>query len=89
MRDLSVRGWNTRFRGYLEEIAAAPREAVDLDDIADMLSCVMDGGIIMSRTLRDPRRVERQVLAFRSFVKMLFSPPVLATASPPAAVASP
>lgn len=73
----SVRAWNSRFRSYLDQIATAhpPREAVDLDDIADMLSCVVDGGIIMSRTLGDKRRIERQILAFRSFVKMIFSTP--------------
>ena len=73
----SVRGWNARFRGIFEEIAAVhpQREPVDLDDLADMLSCVVDGGIIMSKTLGDPSRLTRQVLAFRSFVKLIFSGP--------------
>ena len=72
----AVEGWNARFLGYLEEIAAVhpPREPVDLADIADMLSCVVDGGIIMSKALNDPRRLERQVLAFRAFVKLIFAP---------------
>jgi hypothetical protein len=48
---------------------------VRLDDVADMLSCVVDGGIIMSKTLKDPGRLERQVLAFRSFVKLIFAGP--------------
>ena len=71
----SVKAWNARFRAILDEIAAVhpPREPVDLDDIADMLSCVVDGGIIMSKTLNDPGRLSRQVLAFRSFVKLIFS----------------
>lgn len=72
----SVQGWNVRFRATLDEIAAQhpPREAVDLDTVADMMSCIVDGGIIMSKLMADPRRLEHQVLAFRSFVKMLFSP---------------
>jgi len=71
----AVEAWNARFLGYLESIAAVhpPREPVRLADIADMLSCVVDGGIIMSKALNDPRRLERQVLAFRSFVKLIFS----------------
>jgi AcrR family transcriptional regulator len=83
----SVQSWNARFRSYLDEIAAAhpPREAIDLDDIADMLSCVVDGGIIMSRTLKDKRRVERQILAFRCFVKLLFSGQAQASPKPSAA----
>lgn len=74
----SVRSWNARFRNILGEIASVhpPREPIDLDDLADMLSCVVDGGIIMSKTLGDPSRLGRQVLAFRSFVKLLFSEPV-------------
>jgi TetR/AcrR family transcriptional repressor of nem operon len=74
----SVRSWNARFRSVLGEIAAvhALRDPVDLDDLAEMLSCVVDGGIIMSKTLGDPSRLTRQVLAFRSFVKLLFSEPV-------------
>lgn len=79
VRDLtadSVRGWNARFRAIFDGIAAVypPRESVDLDDLADMLSCVVDGGIIMSKTLNDPKRLERQILAFRTFVKLLFTP---------------
>jgi TetR/AcrR family transcriptional repressor of nem operon len=72
----AVEGWNARFLGYLEDIAAVhpPREPVALADIADMLSCVVDGGIIMSKALNDPRRLERQVLAFRAFVKLIFAP---------------
>ena len=74
----SVREWNTRFRTILENIAAVhgPRDQINLDDVAEMLSCVVDGGIIMSKALNDPKSLERQVLAFRSFVKLLFSPAV-------------
>lgn len=73
----SVRGWNARFRAILEAMAAAypPKEPIDLDDLAEMMSCIVDGGIIMSKTLNDPRRLERQILIFRSFVKLVFSPP--------------
>ncbi|HEY8611959.1 MAG TPA: TetR/AcrR family transcriptional regulator [Roseomonas sp.] len=71
----SVEAWNGRFLGSLQEIAATypPREPVNLADLADMLSCVVDGAIIMSKVLHDPRRLERQILAYRSFVKLLFS----------------
>ncbi|MES2601883.1 MAG: TetR/AcrR family transcriptional regulator [Pseudomonadota bacterium] len=79
VRDLtadSVRSWNARFRAIFEGIAAVhpPREPIDLDDLADMMSCIVDGGIIMSKTLNDPRRLERQILTFRTCVKLIFSP---------------
>lgn len=79
VRDLtadSVRSWNARFRAIFEGIAAVhpPREPVDLGDLAETMSCIVDGGIIMSKTLNDPRRLERQILVFRSFVKLVFAP---------------
>ena len=80
VRDLtaqSVRDLNTRFRKILDGIAAVypPKEPVDLDDLGDTLSCIVDGAIIMSKTLNDPRRLERQILIFRSCIKLMFSVP--------------
>ncbi|WP_375158009.1 TetR/AcrR family transcriptional regulator [Bradyrhizobium sp. RDT46] len=80
VRDLtaqSVRSWNAHFRAILDGIAAVypPREAIDLDDLAEMISCVVDGAIIMSKTLNDPTRLERQILLFRSCVKLVFTAP--------------
>jgi AcrR family transcriptional regulator len=79
VRDLtaqSVRDWNTRFRKIFDGIASVypPREPVDLDDLADMMSCVVDGAIIMSKTLNDPRRLERQIMTFRTCIKLMFTP---------------
>jgi len=73
----SVRAWNRRFRGYFEDAAARypPRSAVDLDELARMLSCVVDGGIIMGKMLHEPQRLERQIMVFRCFVGLVFSPP--------------
>ena len=49
-------GWRRRFRGYLERIAERypPRIDVDLDDLADSISTIADGGIILSRVTQDP-----------------------------------
>lgn len=70
-----VRNWHRRFRGYLEEIAAVhpPRDPIDLEVVADMLSCVVDGGIILTRISNDPSQLPRQVRAYRSFIRLLFS----------------
>ncbi|MDF0584457.1 TetR/AcrR family transcriptional regulator [Bradyrhizobium yuanmingense] len=80
VRDLtaqSVRSWNAHFREILDGIAAVypPREPIDLDDLAEMISCVVDRAIIMSKTLNDPKRLERQIMLFRSCVKLVFTPP--------------
>jgi len=54
----AVLNWRKRFRGRLDRIAARhkPRLEVDLDDLADMLSVIADGGIILSKTIKDNRR---------------------------------
>ncbi|MEQ9348461.1 MAG: TetR/AcrR family transcriptional regulator [Thalassospira sp.] len=78
VRDLNrmaVLGWRIRFREILEEIAAQyeTREPVDLEEVADMVSTVLEGGIVMSKALNEPRKVADQILLLRSFVKMLFT----------------
>ncbi len=79
VRDLNrriVSGWRKRFRGWLDEIAAVhpPRDGIDLDAMADMVSTVVDGGIIISRAMDDPKVVARQIMLYRSFVEAVFSP---------------
>jgi TetR/AcrR family transcriptional regulator, transcriptional repressor for nem operon len=70
----SVASWNRRFLGYLEEIAALypPQEPVELADLANMLSCTFDGAIIMSKVLNDPTHLERQVMGYRTYIRLLF-----------------
>ena len=68
--------WRRRFRAMLEEIMQAyrPREEVSLDELADMVSSVLEGSIIMAKALDEPQSLRRQVLTFRSLVKSLFVP---------------
>ncbi|MEQ8346577.1 MAG: TetR/AcrR family transcriptional regulator [Sneathiellaceae bacterium] len=67
-------GWRDRFRAALERIAERypPRIPVNLDDMADMVSVMADGGIILSKVTRDPAALPRQILLFRDFVKLVF-----------------
>jgi TetR/AcrR family transcriptional repressor of nem operon len=69
-------GWRARFRTILEEIAARhpPRAEVDLEALADMVTSVCEGGIILSKGLNDPGALVRQVLLFRTLVQELFAP---------------
>lgn len=70
----AVLGWRQRFREKLERIAERypARIKVDLDDLADMLSVVADGGIILSKVVEDPRALARQVLLYREFIRLIF-----------------
>jgi len=70
----AVLGWRQRFRNRLDAIAERypPRIAVDLDDLADMLSVVADGGIILSKAVRDKEVLARQVMLYRDFIRAIF-----------------
>jgi TetR/AcrR family transcriptional repressor of nem operon len=70
----AVLGWRRRFRERLDAIAARypPRVTIDLDDLADMLSVVADGGIILSKVVKDKEALARQVMLYRDFVRVIF-----------------
>jgi TetR/AcrR family transcriptional regulator, transcriptional repressor for nem operon len=77
VRDLNTKAvlnWRKRFRERLELIAARypPKSPVDLDDLADMLSVIADGGIILSRVVNDKRALPRQIMLYRDFVRRIF-----------------
>jgi AcrR family transcriptional regulator len=69
-----VQGWRRIFRERLDRIAARypPRIAVDLDDLADMANTLVDGGIILSKVLKDKDVLPRQVMLYREFVRAVF-----------------
>lgn len=51
-----------------------PREKVDGDDFADMVSTIHGVGIVMAKALDDPLCMPRQIMVLRSFVKLPFAP---------------
>ncbi len=77
VRELNAAGvlrWRRRFRERLERIAERypPRFDVDLDVLADMVSVLVDGGIIISRVVRDKEVLPKQILQFREFIRAAF-----------------
>jgi hypothetical protein len=74
VRDLNaaaVLNWRKRFRRRLDLIAERPpRTRVDPDDLTDML--IADGGIILSKTIKDKQALARQMLVYRDFIKAMF-----------------
>jgi AcrR family transcriptional regulator len=62
------------FRHWLDDIAAKhpPRDEVNLDALADHLTTIVEGAIILSRSLQDPGLMGKQARLFRSYVKLLF-----------------
>ncbi len=73
---VAVLGWRRRFRAAIDEIVAIypPRDEVDLDDLADMVSGVIEGGLIVSKAVGEPDATARQIMLLRSYLKLLFTP---------------
>ena len=74
LNEAAVLSWRQRFRVRLDAIAARypARIDVDLDDLADMLSVVADGGIILAKAVGDRTLLPRQILLYRDFVRTVF-----------------
>ena len=74
LNEEAILSWRHRFRYRLERIAAVyPLQAkAELDDLADMLTSVIEGGIILSRVLRDTAVLGRQVMLYREFIRISF-----------------
>lgn len=66
--------WRARFCALFEEIHEqyAPREAVDLDALADMVSAVIEGGLVLGKAAGDPGILPAQLLLLRTYIKLLF-----------------
>jgi AcrR family transcriptional regulator len=78
VRDLNrqaILGWRTRFRGMFEEIATiyVPREAVNMDALGDMVSSVVEGGLVLQRALREHNNASEQIMLLRTYLKLLFA----------------
>ncbi len=71
-----VTAWRRLFLERIERIAARykPRVPADLEDLADMSNTLVDGGIIMSKVMQDKSILPRQIMLYRDFVRMVFSP---------------
>ncbi len=77
VRDMNVTGvwaWRRRCASHLKKIAARypPKAPVDLEALADLLLSVTDGAIILSKAMHDPSLLPRQILIYRSMVRLTF-----------------
>lgn len=79
IRELNAAGmlaWRTRFLERLRIIAERypPRAPVDLTALADMITTIVEGGIILSKALRDAQILPAQILLYRDYLRLLFDP---------------
>lgn len=79
IRDLNrqaVLAWRVRFRGMIDAINLryTPRDPVDPEHLADYVSTVIEGGIVMSKVLKQPALLPQQILLLRSYLRLLYLP---------------
>ena len=72
-----VLDWRNLFRDQIDKInqVYTPNTAVSSDDLADMLSTIIEGGIVVSRALNDPSILVKQLLEYRSYLELLYQSP--------------
>lgn len=46
-----------------------------MDALADMISSLVDGGITLSKTVKDKDVLPKQIILYRDFVKLVFLGP--------------
>lgn len=78
VKSLIVEGtlrWRALFREQLDLIGEhyQPKLDISLDELADMLSCTIEGGIILSRILNDKLVLAQQLRQYRNYIKLLFA----------------
>ncbi|KUF09719.1 TetR/AcrR family transcriptional regulator [Pseudoponticoccus marisrubri] len=66
--------WRARFTGVLTGIAAVhpPRRPVEIEALADMLVVLVDGAIILSKTVRQKEALPRQIGIYATLLRSLF-----------------
>jgi TetR/AcrR family transcriptional regulator, transcriptional repressor for nem operon len=75
--DTQIRHWSRWIEGKLRSAAKEHPPAVPLDlaQLAEMFTGVIEGGYILARTYGDPQIVARQLLTYRDLLEALFMPP--------------
>ncbi len=66
--------WREKFSTMLGRIETSytPPADVSRDEVADMLSATIEGGIILSRVLRDKMILVTQLRQYRNYIKLLY-----------------
>ena len=70
-----VLGWRKLFLEFLEAIAAeySVQSEQPLEELADMLSAIIEGGIVLTKVLNDNSALPAQLLQYRNYIRLVFS----------------
>lgn len=77
IRELNTQGvltWRRIFLEQLERVVEKYAMKIEkpIEELADMLSSVIEGGIIMSKVLDDQDILPNQLLHYRSYIRLVF-----------------
>jgi len=66
--------WRARFRLWFQAIDAkyTPVAPIDIDTVADSFSAVVEGSIVLTRALGDPKLLGRQLRLFRTMIQTIY-----------------
>ena len=66
--------WRALFANQLEKVAAVyPMQAEQsVETLADMLTGIIEGGILLSRCLENKDLLPRQLMQYHGYLKLLF-----------------
>jgi hypothetical protein len=77
VRELNAEGvlsWRRLFSKQLEAVAEKYPMKIDRspDEMADMLTAVLEGGILLSKLLKDKDMLPNRILQYRDYVRLVF-----------------
>ena len=66
--------WRRLFAKQLQQVQQqySPKFETDVEDLADMLSACLEGGILLSRIMDDPQHLVKQILQYRDYIRLLY-----------------
>ncbi len=69
-----LRDWRALFRGHLELIDEQYEKRLEMDNdaLSDALTSTIEGGIIISKALRDQQLLSDQILQYRNYIKLIY-----------------
>ena len=70
----SVKDWRKLFKEQIEMINSKYKSKLEINsqDLADMLSTIIEGGIIVSRAVYEPKILVKQLLEYRNYIRLLY-----------------
>ena len=70
-----MKDWRQLFKTQIEKINTSytAKPESNSEDLADMLSTIIEGGIIVSRAVNNPKILVKQLMEYRTYIRLLYS----------------